>query len=34
MDGGVADDALAFVCLLLGGLELGFDEGDKVALGL
>lgn len=34
VDGGVADDAFAFVCLLFGGLKLGFDEGDEVALGL
>ena len=33
MDGGIADDALAFVGFLLGRLKLGFDEGDEVASG-
>ena len=33
VDGGVADDALAFVCFLFGRFELGFDEGDEMACG-
>lgn len=33
MDGGVADDALAFVGFLFGGFELGLDEGNEVASG-